>query len=107
MFNFTPIRITNHLEKGCYEGSISRVDFNENKGYFIIEIVVDRNTVFSTAFSTKNMIFNNLACYFLTEDGMLDENEMLHSVVKFNVVDNVTENSIKSRVTSIVPVFEE
>ena len=107
MFNFTPMRITNHLEKGGYEGSISRVDFNENKGYFIIEIIVDRNTVFNTTFSTKNIIFNNFACYFLTEDGMLDENEMLHSVVKFNVVDNVTENSIKSRVTSLEPVFEE
>ena len=107
MFNFTPIRITNHLEKGCYEGSISRVDFNENKGYFIIEIVVDRNTVFSTAFSTKNMIFNNFACYFLTEEGMLDENEMMHSCVRFSVVDIKTEECIKSRVTSLEPVFEE
>ena len=47
-FNFKPVHKTTHLTEGEYNGAIKEIQFCEEKGYFVFNILTDSNITFNT-----------------------------------------------------------
>lgn len=105
MINFKPKKILAHLPEGEYEGSINKIDYYEDKGYFAVNILVD-DKIFNTAFSVNSVVFNNFATEFVDSKGMLDETQLIDTIIRFTVKDKYSDDS-KSVVTKIDAVYED
>ena len=106
MINFKPKKILAHLPEGEYEGSINKIVYYEDKGYFAVNILVD-DKIFNTAFSVNSVVFNNFASEFVdSKEGMLDETQLIDTVIRFTVKDKYSDDS-KSVITALEPVYED
>ena len=70
-FNFKPvIKVTNYLDKGKYTGTIEKIQFFEDKGYFTFDIITDSVT-FNTAFAINNNVFLKFVAEYVDDEGNL------------------------------------
>ena len=94
--NFIPMRYTNYLEEGKYIGTIEKIDFYEDKGYFAVDIRTEE-AIFNTSFSTINPIFNELAFNYKNEEGKFDDEELIGQRVVFIVKDGAKDANMNLR----------
>ena len=99
-FNFKPQKYTNYLKEGRYTGSVEKIDFYEEKGYFAVDIRTD-NAIFNTSFSTINPIFNDFAFGFVDEEGNFVDDDLIGQKVVFIVKDGAQTPELRSRVVMI------
>lgn len=100
IYNFRPQHYTNYLEEGKYTGTIEKIDFYEEKGYFAVDIRTEE-AIFNTSFSTINPIFNELAFNYKNEEGKFDDEELIGQRVAFEVKDGAKKTELRSRVVMI------
>jgi hypothetical protein len=98
--NFKPKKYTNFLEEGKYTGTIEKIEFYEEKGYFAVDIRTE-NAIFNTTFSTINPIFNELALGYTDDDENFDDEELIGQRVAFEVKDGAKKPELRSRVVMI------
>ena len=100
--NFIPMRYTNYLKEGQYTGTIEKIDFYEEKGYFAVDIRTEE-AIFNTSFSTINPIFNELAFNYKNEEGKFDDEELIGQRVVFIVKDGAKDANmnLRSRIVMI------
>lgn len=100
VYNFRPQKVTNYLQEGKYTGTIEKIDFYEEKGYFAVDIRTNE-AIFNTSFSTINPIFNELAFNYRNDEGMFDDEELIGQKVVFVVKDGAQKPDLRSRVVMI------
>lgn len=102
IYNFRPQHYTNYLEEGKYTGTIEKIDFYEERGYFAVDIRTD-TAIFNTTFSTINPIFNEFAFNHTDDDGNFDDDGLIRQKVVFAVKDGARDNNmnLRSRVVMI------
>ena len=100
--NFIPMRYTNYLKEGQYTGTIEKIDFYEEKGYFAVDIRTE-NVIFNTSFSTTNTIFNDFASDFVNEEGNFVDDDLIGQRVVFIVKDGAKDANmnLRSRIVMI------
>ena len=100
--NFKPIRVKNYLEKGKYTGTIKKIQFFEEKGYFAVDIRTDK-AIFNTSFAVSNTVFNDFASDYVNEDGNFVDDELIGQKVVFAVKDGAKDANmnLRSRIVMI------
>ena len=95
-FNFKPIHKTGHLTEGKYTGSIKEIQFCEEKGYFVFNILTDSNITFNTIFAATNTLFNKFVASYV-------DDELIGQRVVFAVEDGAEDakGNIRSRVVML------
>lgn len=100
IFNFRPKKYTNYLEEGKYTGTIEKIAFYEDKGYFAVDIRTE-NAIFNTSFSTINPIFNEFTFDYKNEEGNFVDDDLIGQKVVFVVKDGAQKPNLRSRVVMI------
>lgn len=96
IYNFKPKKYTNFLDEGKYTGTIEKIEFYEEKGYFAVDIRTD-TAIFNTTFSTINPIFNEFAFNYKNEEGKFDDEELIGQRIVFIVKDGAKDANMKLR----------
>ncbi len=102
-FNFKPvIKVTNYLDKGKYTGTIEKIQFFEDKGYFTFDIITDSVT-FNTAFAINNNVFLKFVAEHVDDEGNFVDDQLIGQKVVFAVEDGKTDvnANLRSRVVMI------
>ena len=98
--NFKPKKYTNFLEEGKYTGTIEKIEFYEEKGYFAVDIRTE-NAIFNTSFAVSNTVFNEFASDYVDEEGNFTDDELIGQKVVFAVKDGAKKPFLRSRVVLI------
>lgn len=100
--NFKPIRVKSYLEKGKYTGTIKKIQFFEEKGYFTFDIRTE-NTIFNTSFAINNSIFNDFVADYVNDEGNFVDDQLIGQRVVFAVADGKMDDNenLRSRVIMI------
>ena len=101
-FNFKPQHYTQYLKEGQYNGTIEKIDFYEDKGYFAVDIRTN-NAIFNTSFAVSNTVFNDFASDYVNEDGNFVDDELIGQKVVFAVKDGAKDANmnLRSRIVMI------
>lgn len=101
-FNFKPQHYTQYLKEGQYNGTIEKIDFYEDKGYFAVDIRTDK-AIFNTSFAVSNTVFNDFASDYVNEDGNFVDDELIGQKVVFAVKDGAKDANmnLRSRIVMI------
>ena len=102
-FNFKPVHITGYLTEGKYTGAIKNIQFFEDKGYFVFNILTDSNITFNTTFAAKNKVFNEFVTSYVDTEGNFVDDDLIDQRVVFAVADGSedTNGNIRSRIVMI------
>lgn len=107
MINFKPQKRVSYLPPGEYTGTVSAIQYFEEKGYFALDFLLDDQTIYNSCFAINNAAFNQFCSDFTDNNGFLDETQMIDTFVEFTVKDKKTADETKSRVISLKTVYEE
>ena len=101
-FNFKPVRVTNYLQRGKYTGTIEKIQFFEEKGYFAFDIRTE-NTIFNTSFAVTNNVLNTFVADYVDEDGNFVDDNLIAQRVVFAVEDGAEDanGNLRSRIVMI------
>ena len=100
--------VTNHLTPGDYQGTIVKQNESYNGQFLWLRIEVDEiDSDFNVSIHLDSPMFFNFAKHFANKKGELDTEKFLDAKIRFSVADNEVNDNIYSKLTKIVPVFEE
>ena len=100
--------VTNHIPAGDYQGTIIEQNESSDGKYLWLKIKVeDLDIDFNVSISLGGVMFYNYAKYFIDDDGEVDTEDFLDTMIMFSVADKKIGNNVYSRLTKLNPVFEE
>ena len=102
-FNFKPVHKTTHLTEGEYTGAIKEIQFCEEKGYFVFNILTDSNITFNTTFAATNTIFNKFVASYVDDEGNFVDDNLIGQRIVFRAEDGAEDakGNIRSRIVMI------
>ena len=100
--------VTNHIPAGDYQGTIVEQNESSDGKFLWLKIKVDEaESTLSTSIYLNSVMFYNFAKYFADDNGEIDTEDFLDTMVQFTVADKKCGDNIYSKLTKLSPVFEE
>lgn len=101
-------KVTNHITAGDYQGTIIEQNESSDGKFLWLKIKIDDvDSVLSISIYLDGVMFYNFAKYFSDDNGEIDTEDFLDTMVQFTVADKKSGDNIYSKLTKLSPVFEE
>ena len=104
---FKPIKITTYIPSGIYEGAIIEQSCSSDERYLWIKIEIEGfEEIFNTSLSVNSVLFNNFSQAFKNNDGIVNTEDFVNTMIRFSVTDRTIRGQTYSKINSIEAILE-
>lgn len=101
-------KVTNHIPAGEYQGTIIGQNLSSDGRFLWLTIEVEKmNSDLSVCMLFGGVMYFNFAKYLADDNGEVDTDDFLYTVVRFTVEDKKTDDNVYSKLKKFSPVLEE